>query len=85
MRTIHAVYENGLFRPTDPVELPDPCEVELNVQSLCEYSPLPVGAARSFRERGASAPCFPERGKASAPSAAETADSRPPLASDPKR
>ena len=33
MQTIHAVYENGLFRPTDPVELPDPCEVELNVQS----------------------------------------------------
>lgn len=33
MQTIHAIYENGLFRPTDPVELPDPCEVELNVQS----------------------------------------------------
>ncbi len=30
MQTIHAIYENGLFRPTDTVELPDPCEVELN-------------------------------------------------------
>ena len=33
MQTIHAIYENGLFRPTDTVELPDPCEVELNIQS----------------------------------------------------
>ena len=40
---------------------------------------------RSLRERGASAPCFPECGKASAISAgAETADSRPLLAGDPK-
>ncbi len=28
MKNIHAVYENGLFRPTGPVELPDHCEVE---------------------------------------------------------
>lgn len=28
MSTIHAVYENGIFRPTEPVELPDQCEVE---------------------------------------------------------
>ena len=33
IQTIHAIYENGLFRPTDTVELPDPCEVELNIQS----------------------------------------------------
>jgi predicted DNA-binding antitoxin AbrB/MazE fold protein len=33
MQTSHAIYENGLFRPTDTVELPDPCEVELNIQS----------------------------------------------------
>ena len=29
---IHAVYENGLFRPVGPVELPDKCEVDLTVQ-----------------------------------------------------
>ncbi len=28
MKTIRAVYENGIFRPTEPVELPDPCAVE---------------------------------------------------------
>ena len=26
---IHAVYENGVFRPTQPVSLPDKCEVSL--------------------------------------------------------
>jgi predicted DNA-binding antitoxin AbrB/MazE fold protein len=29
---IHAVYENGVFRPVAPVELPDNCEVDLTVQ-----------------------------------------------------
>lgn len=28
MKSIHAVYERGVFRPTQPVELPDHCEVE---------------------------------------------------------
>jgi len=28
---VHAIYENGLFRPIDPVELPDKCEVDLMI------------------------------------------------------
>lgn len=28
MKTIHAVYEKGVFRPKEPVELPENCEVE---------------------------------------------------------
>lgn len=28
MKTIHAVFENGVFRPTQEVELPEHCEVE---------------------------------------------------------
>ena len=28
MKSIHAVYENGVFRPVDAVELPDRCHVE---------------------------------------------------------
>lgn len=28
MGTIHAIFENGVFRPTAPVPLPDKCEVE---------------------------------------------------------
>jgi predicted DNA-binding antitoxin AbrB/MazE fold protein len=26
---IHAVYKNGVFRPIDPVELPENCQVEI--------------------------------------------------------
>jgi predicted DNA-binding antitoxin AbrB/MazE fold protein len=28
MKTIHAIYENGVFRPVDAVELPENCKVE---------------------------------------------------------
>jgi hypothetical protein len=28
---IHALYENGVFRPTEPVDLPENCPVELVV------------------------------------------------------
>jgi hypothetical protein len=28
MKTIHAVYENGVFRPTEPVDLPEHTAVE---------------------------------------------------------
>lgn len=31
--TIHAIYENGVFRPLNSVELPEKCEVELSVLS----------------------------------------------------
>ncbi|MFM7516851.1 MAG: antitoxin family protein [Pirellula sp.] len=27
-KTIHAVFENGIFRPVEPVDLPDKVEVE---------------------------------------------------------
>ena len=35
MKTIHAIYENGVFRPTDEVELPE--------RTLVEFEPRPVG------------------------------------------
>lgn len=28
MDTIHAIFENGVFRPVQPVALPESCEVE---------------------------------------------------------
>jgi len=34
MKTIHAVFEDGVFRPTERVELPEHCEVE--------FEPRPV-------------------------------------------
>lgn len=42
---VHAVYENGVFRPVDPVELPDNCEVDLMIhQSKPRDSQAPVAA-----------------------------------------
>lgn len=32
MQTLHAIYENGIFRPIEPVDLPEACEVEIKVQ-----------------------------------------------------
>jgi predicted DNA-binding antitoxin AbrB/MazE fold protein len=29
MNPIHAIYENGVFRPTTPVDLPEGCEVTI--------------------------------------------------------
>jgi predicted DNA-binding antitoxin AbrB/MazE fold protein len=39
--TIHAIYENGVFRPTQKVEFPDPCEVEIEVRQVKETPKVP--------------------------------------------
>jgi predicted DNA-binding antitoxin AbrB/MazE fold protein len=31
---IHAIYENGVFRPMEPVDLPDRCEVEVEIRTV---------------------------------------------------
>ena len=56
--TIHAVYENGVFRPTDKVDLPESCEVEVDVrrvtakvQSISEAPRSDRGAAFKRRIR----------------------------------
>ena len=38
-KTIHAVYENGVFRPTEKVDLPDHCEVEVEVKIIQPAKP----------------------------------------------
>ena len=35
MKTIRAIYENGIFRPIEEVDLPEHCEVE--------FDPKPIG------------------------------------------
>ena len=45
---IHAIYEHGVFRPVQPVDLPDLCEVEVEIR------PLTAGvAAAQFAEENA--------------------------------
>jgi predicted DNA-binding antitoxin AbrB/MazE fold protein len=39
LMVIHAVYENGVFHPTEPVQLPENCQVELVVQREPSNSP----------------------------------------------
>jgi predicted DNA-binding antitoxin AbrB/MazE fold protein len=39
--TIHAVYENGVFRPTQRVDLPERCEVEVEIRRVTEPSGKP--------------------------------------------
>lgn len=40
--TIRAIYEKGVFRPTEKVEFPDPCEVEIDVRQVkAEPPPTP--------------------------------------------
>lgn len=34
MNSVHAIYENGVFRPIQPVNLPDHCEVEVEFHAV---------------------------------------------------
>lgn len=40
--TIHAVYENGVFRPTVKVDLPDACEVEVEIRQVNGEAKVPT-------------------------------------------
>jgi predicted DNA-binding antitoxin AbrB/MazE fold protein len=40
--TIHAVYENGVFRPTQQVDLPDACEVEVEIRQINGGAMIPT-------------------------------------------
>ena len=40
MRVIHAVFENGVFRPTEPVDLPEGSEVTVEPKSAGDAGPL---------------------------------------------
>ena len=40
--TIHAVYENGVFRPTVKVDLPDACEVEVEIRQINAKTQIPT-------------------------------------------
>jgi predicted DNA-binding antitoxin AbrB/MazE fold protein len=40
--TIHAVYENGVFRPTEKADLPDACEVEVEIRQIKAIPSIPT-------------------------------------------
>ena len=48
MATVHAIYENGVFKPKEPVALPEACEVEFEPRLVAP--PPPADSARVGRE-----------------------------------
>jgi len=42
-KTIHAVFENGIFRPVEPVDLPDKVEVEFEPRLVEKSDGWPEG------------------------------------------
>ena len=50
--TVHAIYEGGVFRPVEPVNLPERTPVELEVRVPGEQEPLrapmPEGLAKVY-------------------------------------
>lgn len=48
MKTVKAVYENGVFRPTGAVDLPDSCEVEFEPRLLEEKDGRLTSAIEKF-------------------------------------
>jgi len=40
--TIHAIYENGVFRPTEKVDIPDLCQVEIDVRRIEQEPNVPT-------------------------------------------
>ena len=39
MKTVHAIYSHGVFRPVDSVELPESCEVEFEPRIVRKPAP----------------------------------------------
>jgi len=52
MKTIHAVYEHGVFKPTEPVELPEACEVEFEPRPIRQDSGLDGQLAKIYEVLG---------------------------------
>lgn len=56
--TIHAIYENGVFRPVDKVDFPDRCEVEIDVRQVkaatasASQAPMSKGLAKIYEILG---------------------------------
>jgi predicted DNA-binding antitoxin AbrB/MazE fold protein len=49
-KTIHAIYENGVFRPIEPVNLPDhtTVQIELRVEEVTKPAPMSPGLAKVY-------------------------------------
>ena len=60
--TVHAIYENGIFGPVEPVDLPEqtPVEFEPRVIAAAPQPPMSEGLAKIYEILGgATAPAIP--------------------------
>ncbi len=51
MKTIRAVYSQGVFRPTDRVDLPEPCLVEFEPRQVSEGDGKEAAAGTGSKPR----------------------------------
>ena len=54
---VHAIYENGVFRPVEPVDLPERTPVQFEPRVIAELSepppaPMPEGLAKIYEILG---------------------------------
>ena len=42
MKSVHAIYEDGVFRPLEPVDLPERCHVEFELRVLDTQAAVPA-------------------------------------------
>jgi predicted DNA-binding antitoxin AbrB/MazE fold protein len=57
-KTIHAVFENGIFRPVEPVDLPDKVEVEFEPRVVENTGGWPDGYFEATAGAFANEPFF---------------------------
>ncbi len=57
-KTIHAVFENGIFRPVEPVDLPDKVEVEFEPRVVEKTGGWPDGYFEATAGAFANEPFF---------------------------
>jgi predicted DNA-binding antitoxin AbrB/MazE fold protein len=52
MKTIQAIYENGVFRPTTPIDLPEGSEVTVELRTTVPEQPQPTDSQFAHLEPG---------------------------------
>ena len=50
MPTVHAIYEHGVFRPTEPVDLEEATEVAFEPRAVDAQSPLLASGSKRFSD-----------------------------------
>ena len=55
-KTIHAIYQGGVFKPSEPVAIAEGARVELTVHAEAPFAPATAAAVRDLVEEIAALP-----------------------------